>query len=225
MLALMLAFGADLALSRPTGAQDAHVGFQLVTPADDASIPAGAVGLYYRGPIAFPIAENLREMARGLPNSVNAVLLDLDSEGGELDVTERVIAVLQDLRGRVRLETRVRHGAKCLSACIPIFMQGVKRIAGGASVWMLHGACPAHTNVPGSAATYRYVRMLRDAGIANDFLCDLASTGVFERPGRYWLSGHELFMHAKAGVITDLIPAWQPEEPSTPPFDPNIRAR
>ncbi|MEZ5851905.1 MAG: hypothetical protein R3D68_14765 [Hyphomicrobiaceae bacterium] len=226
-LALPLAVVAGTPASIPAQAlaQELRVGFQLVTRADDAGLAEGTAILFYRGPIAYPIAENLREITHSLPAAVTTVLLDLDSDGGELDDTERVIAVLKDLRGRLRLETRVRHGAHCLSACVPIFMQGVRRSAGGASVWMLHGACVAHTNVPGTAATYRYVQMLRDAGIAESFLCDLARKGVFREPGRYWLSGHELFAHANAGVITDLIPAWQPENPQTPPFDPNIRAR
>ena len=40
-----------------------------------------------------------------------------------------------------------------------------------------------------------------------------------------WLQANGLADLHRAGVITDLLPDWQPEDPTKPPFDPNVRSR
>jgi hypothetical protein len=179
----------------------------------------------YRGPIAYPMAENLEEIGKELRTVYRTVVLDLDSEGGTLAHAALVIQVLRRLRAQMALHTVVQQGRSCLSACIPIFMQGSERKAGGASVWMFHGACGAYSNVPTATATNRYLQLLSEAGVAEAFLCRLRELGAFSEPGGYWMSGYELFHDRDAGVITELLPAWQPEQPVAPPFEPLLRPR
>lgn len=205
--------------------QSNRVGFQLLTTAEDANIDARTIVIRYEGPIVFPMAENLADIARELIGRFDKIVLDLDSFGGQLDHTEKVIGALREVRRQVTLHTLVRHGRSCLSACVVIFMQGQQRSAGGASVWLFHGPCPLYTNIPTAKATHRYVEMLREAGAGRSLLCELEDGQYLSRPGKFWLSGYELFHRKGASVITELLPSWQSEEPALPPFDPNVQHR
>lgn len=199
--------------------------FHVATNTDDASIKPGTVVLKYTGMIVPPMAERLRELVKEYVGSYPVFLLDLDSQGGLVSHTSEVVEILADLKRKARLDTVVRHGAGCLSACIPIFMQGQSRRAGGASVWLFHGACSPYTNVPSMNATQTYLELMIRSGVSEDFLCELTAKGVFSKPGRYWVSGYELFHVQRAAIVTELLPSWQTEEPIDLPFDPQIRPR
>lgn len=200
-------------------------GLELRTHHDDRAIAEGTLVARWKGPIDHPLASRLATLVSDVEGRYGIVLLDLDSEGGRLAHVRDVLRALAELRRKADLQTRVAHGARCLSACIPVFMQGRRRIAGGASAWLLHGACAAYTNVPAAQGTREYLAILREAGVSDDFLCGLERQGVFTRPGAYWASGYELFHRLDAGIITELLPAWQPEEPAMPPFDPQLGPR
>ncbi|MDX2158365.1 MAG: hypothetical protein SFW09_17850 [Hyphomicrobiaceae bacterium] len=200
-------------------------GFTVTIVAPETSVAGPAAVVAYQGPIAYPMAENLAEIVASLPPDTERLMLDLDSEGGSLAQAVAAIETLLRAASRFRLETRIGHGRKCLSSCIPIFMQGRRRIASSASVWLLHGGCGPMTNVPSEKATQTYIRLLRQGGIAVEFLSMLECAGYFTEPGALWLSGYQLFHVHKAGIITELLPDWHPERPVVPPFDPNVRAR
>jgi hypothetical protein len=133
------------------------------------------------------------------------------------------VSIIAGIRKTAQVDTLVRHGALCASACVAIFVQGEDRAAGGASVWLFHGACadPAG-NVPSIALTQRFLGILREAGVAESFLCTLASEGYVTTPGNFWLSGYELHHVYKANVITRLLDPWRPKTPLPPPVDPTI---
>lgn len=201
------------------------VGFKLATTADDEAIATDTVIIFYEGEIVFPMAENVAEIGKRVIGRYKHIVLDLDSPGGQLDHTALVVNALREWRRNAALRTRVRHGRSCLSACVIVFMQGEQRIAGGASAWLFHGPCPRYTNVPTPRATERYIAMLREAGVGEALLCELISGQYLSQPGKFWLSGFELFHRQGAGVITELLQAWQPEMPIIPPFDPQLRSR
>ncbi len=203
----------------------ALVGFRFATTADDDAIAPDTVIIFYEGEIVFPMADNIAEISKQLMGRYKYIVLDLDSPGGQLDHTIKVVTALWEWRRDAILRTRVRHGRHCLSACVIVFMQGNVRIAGGASVWLFHGPCPKYTNVPSPGGTERYLAMLREAGVGEDLLCELTSGQYISQPGKFWLSGFELFHRKGAGVITELLHAWQLEAPVVPPFDPQLRPR
>ena len=139
------------------------------------------------------------------------LILDLDSQGGDLDSVGRTVEALRDIRNDLRLVTLVRQGNHCLSGCLPVFMEGEERVAGNASVWMVHGACRSHTNLPSLDLTQRYLDLMEDGGVGAAFLDELVARGYVLNPGQYWLSGHELHAYEDANVITRLIGPWTPE--------------
>jgi hypothetical protein len=201
------------------------VGFTLATTADDNAIATDTVIVFYEGEIVSPMAENLAEIGKRVIGRFKYIVLDLNSPGGQLDHTAKAVTVLREWRRDATLRTRVRHGQRCLSACVIVFMQGVERIAGGASAWLFHGPCPRYTNIPSPRGTERYIAMLQEAGVGEGLLCELISGQYLSQPGKFWLSGFELFHRKGAGVITELLHAWQPEAPVVPPFDPQLRPR
>jgi len=69
---------------------------------------------------------------------VKHVVLVLSSCGGSIAEAERVIEILQEIKKTHQLETRVEPGSLCASACIPIFLQGVRRRAALTSAWLFH---------------------------------------------------------------------------------------
>lgn len=207
---------AALALS-PQGAASAE--FTVLTAADNTTIPAELMVVRLTGDITTGAAAELSRAWSSRDAGIARLLLDLDSVGGELAETERIIALVQDLRQAARVDTLVRHGATCASACVAIFAQGERRSAGGASAWVFHGVCPAGSSLPSFAATCRGLDLLRAAGVSEDFLQMLLHGGFLTRPGALWLSGYELHHIHEAGLITRLLDSWQPDHPgnSAPP--------
>lgn len=200
-----------LALS-PRGAAAADLA--VLTGADNLTIPRELMVVRLTGEITPGTAEDLRRAWSSRAAQIGRLLVDLDSIGGDLAETEKIIAFVEDLRQSARVDTLVRHGATCASACVGIFAQGERRSAGGASVWVFHGVCPAGSSVPSFAATCRGLDLLRKAGVNEEFLQMLLLGGYLSRPGALWLSGYELYHVHDAGVITRLLEAWQPDHPA-----------
>ena len=172
-----------------------------------------AIGLRYTGPLDMKLAQDLSRVLGDGTRPIRHAVLELDSEGGELAAVAAIVRILKGLGKDVELTTRVMGGATCASGCVAVFMQGQKRKASGASVWVFHGACSAGTNVPSLSATQAYLDLLAESGVDPDFTCKLVLKGYVTRPGAWMISGYELFHIHKSNIITELLPAWQPEEP------------
>ncbi|MFN4144141.1 hypothetical protein [Aestuariivirga sp.] len=203
-------------LLAPSGAGCGE-GLEVFTRRELSWIAEDAVGLRYRGDIAPPLIDELRRVLLEGPQRFNHVVLELDSCGGELRYVEQVVALLADIRGRMELTTRVMEGAVCASGCIPVFMQGEKRKASGASVWVFHGARGANTNVPDPAATLDYLELMTASGLSAEFRRSLEAENRIYRPGSFIFSGYEVFEMHRAGIITELLPPWREETPVLPP--------
>jgi hypothetical protein len=222
LIVALLVMHMAVLTARPAHSEPLRLGFS--EPVTDSSDPRVFL-VRYQGPIDHPMAANLEEIGKQIDGRHTALILDLDSRGGTVAHATLVIEVLNQLRGRIVIHTIVRHGRNCLSACIPVFMQGQRRQAGGASVWMFHGACAPYSNVPSEKATQWYLELLASSGVSEAFLCALKAKGAFSGPGGYWMSGYELFHEQEAGIITELLPSWQPEPEISPPFDRQLRPR
>jgi hypothetical protein len=196
--------------------------FQMLTSKENSTIAEDTVVLLLRGNIDQRAATDLSDIWSSVSTTYKRLILDIDSPGGILSETERVVAVIADIRRTVRVDTLVRHGAMCASACVAIFVQGEERLAGGASAWMFHGACYAHSNIPSLSLTDRFLDLLRNAGVSDRFLCSLVEEGYLTNPGKLWLSGYELFHVYQANVITELLEPWRPEAAYSWPADPLI---
>lgn len=219
------ALGLSLLVSLSANAGDARAGFEVLTTTDNATIAADTVVLRLSGKIEPPLASELTGIWSGLRPQYTRLLFDLDSPGGSLAETEKIVDAIAAIRREARVDTLVRHGATCASACIAVFVQGEQRSAGGASAWLFHGACYEHSNVPSVGLTDRYMDILRKAGVSEEFLCRLIADGYVTTPGKLWLSGYELFHLYDTNVITRLLEPWQAEPPFGPPIDPWLGPR
>lgn len=193
------------------------VGFKVVTEEDGAMDDRSMVVIEYDGPIAYPMADNLRTIwdAIRTDDRFERVVLRLDSPGGSDVQGEEVIGILAEMRGRVSLATLVGEGDLCASMCIPIFLQGDDRHASPVSAWMFHGASRRTSNVPSLAATLRYFGLFRERGVSPQFIRYLFENNYVTTPGAYWLSGAELAQ--KSNIITHLLPNWRPKEAEPSP--------
>jgi hypothetical protein len=153
-------------------------GLEIFTHQDEDAIGKDAAGLRFTGQITAPLADALEKVLldNGQPRFAR-LMLELDSEGGELDAVEKVVAVLQKVQAVATLSTRVMDGKVCASGCVALFMTGKERKASTASVWVCHGACFMHTNVPSMAATSRYLDLLTSLSVRSEFTCKHVQEG------------------------------------------------
>ncbi len=187
---------------------------RLITPREAPSIAEGSVVLRVSGMLDAATSDAALAALGGVGPEVETLIVHIDSHGGGSTATRRIIERLRSMvAGGVRLRTLVHQGDTCASACLLVFLQGSERYAGNASAWGFHGACAGSGNVPAPWATRLFVSDLAAAGVSPAFLRHLDETGCLAEPGVYWLSGYELREVWHAGIITHLIPAWQPEFP------------
>lgn len=212
---LLLCTVVDLGVvGRASAAGTGFPGLEIFTHKDQDNIGKDAAGLRFTGPITPELADAIEKaLFDGEKPRYARLMLELDSEGGELGATEKVVTVLQKVRSVATFSTRVMDGKTCASSCVALFMTGAVRKASTASMWVFHGACSLHTNVPSIAATSRYLNLLESLGVKSGFTCKLAQEGYVTSPGAFILSGYELFHNYDSGIITELLPNWRPEAP------------
>lgn len=169
--------------------------------------------------IRAPLAQQLSETLAQCP-SLKELVLRLDSPGGSIVETKKIVEVLDQAKARgVNVITRVDNGDECDSNCVPLFAQGDVRQAGSVAAFMFHGvATYMITNVPNALDTEEMLVMIRK-GADNQWLRGLQDIGVFSVPGMYWLSGQEL-VEQKSGLVTELLPRHQKQKP----YDRTYRA-
>lgn len=92
----------------------------------------------WRGPIETPMARQLAQAFDEHLDSTRHAVLMLDSPGGSISEGDAVITLLQRVKREHFLETRVQARRRCLSMCVPIYLQGDERTAAPSSRWMFH---------------------------------------------------------------------------------------
>ena len=187
-------------------------GFTVVTAEDGRMSAWDMVVVEYEGPIAYPMAENLRAIWEQVQPSGRfaRLVLRLNSAGGVGLHGDEVIAILDEIRDEVTLNTLVSDNDLCASMCVGIFIQGETRFASPASAWMFHGASSYMSNLPNPELTARYFDLFRDRAVDADFIDFLYADGKVLSPGAFWISGAELA--GVSNIITDLLPNWRPAD-------------
>ena len=94
--------------------------------------------MIWTGIVESGMSEEIRTAFDANKDSIRAVELKLDSGGGSVAEGERVIAVLQMIKRTHTLYTAVAAGKECGSMCVFIYVQGQKRLAAPASLWLFH---------------------------------------------------------------------------------------
>lgn len=176
--------------------------------------------LRIEGNIVPPLAEEFKAAISQFPAG-RRVIMDFHSPGGMHTEGVKIIEAIKEARKSISIDSFVDNGALCASMCIPLFMQGEKRVAGARSSFMFHGAAPWYTNTPTPSVTKEYTQSLLDAGVSGEWLQKLWDLGVFSEPMEYWASGEDLF-NENSGVVTSLKPKVIKHEPWSAPIDPQI---
>lgn len=218
-LAALFTVAAPLAVKAHPFAFDATQmpGFTVLTAEDGAVKATDVVVIEYDGPIAHPMAANLRTIWDSVRASrrFGRVLLRLNSPGGSDVHGQQVIEVLTEIRKHAALSTVVGEGGVCASMCVAIYIQGETRYASPASSWMFHGACRRMSNVPSLSLTTSHFALFRQREIDDGFINYLFEKEYVTRPGAYWISGIELF--ERSNIITEILPNWRPVDPNPGP--------
>src|SRR5205823_1291901 len=100
----------------------------------------GSLIIEWSGPIVPGIADYLSGALDKYRSLAHRVVLFLDSAGGKVDEGDRVIHILDEIKQTHRLITVVQDDKLCASMCVPIFLEGDDRLAGGTSLWIFHEA-------------------------------------------------------------------------------------
>ncbi|MEZ5892137.1 MAG: hypothetical protein R3C58_03195 [Parvularculaceae bacterium] len=92
----------------------------------------------WRSEIEAPMARRFAEAYGEWRNEGRRILIDMHSPGGSVKEGDDVIAVINEMKRTHAVDTRVRARHSCFSMCVPVFLQGERRIAGADAVFMFH---------------------------------------------------------------------------------------
>ena len=79
--------------------------------------------------VDLPMARRMIEAFDANKDKVKRVVIDLSSPGGSLYEGAEVVKVIEHMKKTHKIDTHVGRKGICLSMCVPIFLQGQKRIA------------------------------------------------------------------------------------------------
>jgi hypothetical protein len=94
--------------------------------------------MVWKGEIKAPMSDEISAAFELNKDRIRKVEFKIDSGGGSVKEGEKVIAALQQIKKTHRLATVVAAGKRCGSMCVFIYVQGQKRLAASASLWLFH---------------------------------------------------------------------------------------
>jgi hypothetical protein len=136
LIALALTFSASLMVHSPTAAAASKASGKLHARLSHKH--PDMLLMTWKGPNDETMADQIFDAYEQYKSQIQTVTLILDSPGGSVSQGERVIAVLQEIKKTAKLYTAVEAGARCASMCVFIYVQGEKRFAASASLWLFH---------------------------------------------------------------------------------------
>lgn len=199
-----LALADDATATTPMPSAHALCGAQLQT-----SVIGDRLYLSWTGPIRDPMSECIwAEFEKAKAEvTTRAVLLTLDSPGGNVPTMEQTISVLRKIRTTHHLDTMVGRGKTCGSACIPVFLAGKRRWGALTSSWLLHEVGRWIGEMGKQLTTDRALteRVFEDyylpSGVSKDWLERMRP---LIQHADYWQTGQNLW-EDKSGIITHPI--------------------
>jgi ATP-dependent protease ClpP protease subunit len=167
----------------------------------------GSVVMNWRGPIAAPMANQIRDAFESHKGKASRFVLRISSTGGLVPEGERVIEVLTQIRATHQLDTAVTQGDVCASMCVFIYLQGQKRFGALTSSWLFHevshmDAKTRQTTRLDRPAWERLVdKYMRPAGVSEEWIADMKPRTV---NSDYWQTGSDL-IRANSGIIHEQL--------------------
>ncbi len=173
-------------------------------------MPADTVLLRWEGPIQPPMLQQIYEAWQVHGSEKKKFVLSLNSNGGLVSYGGKVIKLLRKIRKTNVLVTDLGYGDKCLSMCVPIYLQGQVRKASKRSVWMFHEV-RAREAVSDNVVTSnrsdieRWTQQIIDryfkpANLDKGWVRDMEFR---IKSGDYWSTGGKLYRE-KSGIIHKL---------------------
>jgi ATP-dependent protease ClpP protease subunit len=162
----------------------------------------GTVRMIWYGPIAAPMAQQIRDAFEDRRQQARRFVLTLSSNGGSVAEGERVIDVLRQIKNTHELETVVTQGEKCASMCVFIYLQGEKRYGALTSAWLFHEVSrrdpiTRQTTLDRSAWERLVDKYFRSAGVSEEWIANLKQRTV---ESDYWQTGADL-VQSNSGII------------------------
>ena len=162
----------------------------------------GELLITWNGRIRSGMAYYLRKTYDELGRRSRRVYFRINSGGGTVSEGERVIKVLRMIKRKKPLTTVVGRGGTCASMCVPIYLQGTRRIGARTSIWMFHEV--SRRTRRGKLILYRNEsrRLFREyyaeAGVSRRWLRSMLEE---MRDADVWRTGQAL-IDAKTRIIT-----------------------
>lgn len=94
--------------------------------------------LRWQGRVDLPMASSIRRAFERYGATTEVVQLDLHSGGGAIREGGEVIKALETIKTTHKLITHVAAGERCMSMCVPIYMEGDIRRASPKARFMFH---------------------------------------------------------------------------------------
>jgi ATP-dependent protease ClpP protease subunit len=167
----------------------------------------GTVHLTWTGPIAAPMASQIRDAFESRKGQATRFVLRISSQGGHVPEGERVIEVMRQIRATHQLDTAVTQGDLCASMCVFIYLQGQKRFGAMTSSWLFHEVshvdlATKQTTKLDRAAFERLVdKYMRPAGVSAEWIADMQPRTV---DSDYWQTGADL-IRTNSGIINETL--------------------
>ncbi len=98
----------------------------------------GAVSFIWRSEVEPPMARRFAESFDEWKDRSDRIVIDLNSPGGAVREGEAVIAEIERMKRTHVVDTRIGPRRACYSMCVPIFLQGERRVAAANARFMFH---------------------------------------------------------------------------------------
>ncbi|MFT3730638.1 MAG: peptidase [Hyphomicrobium sp.] len=171
------------------------------------------VYLRWRGKVEAPMANRIAEAFDRYKSDAGTFVLSLSSPGGSLDQGADVVRLLRRIRETKTLVTNVEEGAICASMCVPVYLQGERRIAAPDAEFMFHEvnfrdffSNKADASVPDAAISREtdrfFDKYFEAAGVSPVWLGNVRA--AIARGNEVWVTGRQL-VDEKSGVVQQLM--------------------
>lgn len=207
MFAATLAIFALVAFIAVDGDRRAFQGLDAVTVRREG---ADTLVFIWRGAVRAPMAQRFADAFAERGGEARRIVIELSSPGGSLAEGRAVIETVERMKRTHAVDTRVAPYDICLSMCVPIFLQGERRIAAPTSRFMFHepvaydAVTEARIERPAFERRMDSERFYRRYLEASDMNPEWGARLKAEWEGRdIWKTGREL-VEEGSNIVTEL---------------------
>lgn len=168
------------------------------------------VVFYWRSEVEVPMARRYAEAFEEWAGRADRIILDLHSPGGVIAEGEQAVRVIEEMKKTHIVDTRVRRGYKCYSMCVPIFLEGERRIAGENALFMFHEPTLRDFHTGEKVDTFEFERALTTRRFVERYFVNSPinpawlETLLTEWKGRDVFKSARELMEEESGIVTEV---------------------